>query len=437
MKKKSLKRGFSERIDFKRELIRDTTRGLDSEEAVQEETSSTPKKSTAKKTAPRAKKKEAAEKVATIKVIGVGGGGTNAVNQMIEAGIESVDLIVVNTDIQSLQCSLAPQKIQIGASLTRGLGTGGNPKLGEDAARMDKEKIAQLVEGADLVFVTACMGGGTGTGASPVIAELAREAGALTIGVVTKPFSFEGARRARQALEGIENLRKVVDALIVIPNDRLMEIADRDTSLREAFKKADFVLYQAVRGIADLITSPQDINLDLADLRTVLTGAGTVLIGIGHGRGKDKAKQAAEMAISSPLLEVSIRGARSILLSITGGPDTGIHEVKQIVDIINKAAGTETDLLFGNKIDPEFSNEILVTLVATRFESAPEEKTEEVPPLVENIAVDALEQDIDDKLIIEDDLDVPAFLREEQKKGSEGKARLDEVLGIFKRSRRE
>jgi len=437
LKKKSLKRGFSERIDFKRELIRDTTRGLDSEEAVQEETPSTPKKSTPKKASSRTKKKEASEKIATIKVIGVGGGGTNAINQMMEAGIENVDLIVINTDIQSLQCSLAPQKVQIGASLTRGLGTGGNPKLGEDAARMDKEKIARLVEGADLVFITACMGGGTGTGASPVIAELAREAGALAVGVVTKPFGFEGARRARQAAEGIENLRKVVDALIVIPNDRLMEIADRNTSLGEAFKKADFVLYQAVRGIADLITSPQDINLELADWRTVLTGAGTVLIGIGHGRGKDKAKQAAEMAISSPLLEVSIKGARSILLNITGGPDTGIHEVKQIVDVINKAAGTETDLLFGNKIDPELSNEILVTLVATRFESSPEKELEEVPPLAEKIAVDALESDIDDKLIIEDDLDIPAFLREEQKKDLEGKSRLDEVLGIFKRSRRE
>ncbi|MCX6090465.1 MAG: cell division protein FtsZ [Candidatus Atribacteria bacterium] len=288
MKKKSLKRGFSERIDFKRELIRDTTKGVDQKSEVPvkpPEEKASPDKTPKKIPVPKPKRVEASERLAIIKVIGVGGGGNNAVNQMAESGLEGVDLIVVNTDIQSLKKSLATEKLQIGMGTTRGLGTGGNPRIGEEAARQDKDKINTLVNGSDLVFITACMGGGTGTGASPVIAQQAKEAGSLTVGVVTKPFQFEGLKRRTQAEEGIEALRKVVDALIVIPNDRLLQIAKKDTSFQEAFKSADFVLYQAVKGITDLISSAQDINLDLADLRTVLTGAGTVLIGFGHGRG--------------------------------------------------------------------------------------------------------------------------------------------------------
>ena len=433
MKKKSLKRGFSERIDFKRELIRDTTKNLDVNESTQEnpieEKTPLPSK-TVKKTAPsKSKKDETAERIAVIKVIGVGGGGNNAVNQMAESGLDGVDLVAVNTDIQSLKKSLATEKLQIGISTTRGLGTGGNPRIGEEAARQDKEKIIDLINGSDLVFITACLGGGTGTGASPVIAQIAKEAGALTIGVVTKPFQFEGNKRKIQAEAGIEALRNTVDALIVIPNDRLMQIAKKDTSFQEAFKSADYILYQAVKGITDLISSAQDINLDLADLRTVLTGAGTVLIGIGHGRGREKAKHAAEEAIYSPLLEISIKGARSILLNITSGPDMTLHEVTEITDIVKNAAGIESDILFGNKVDESMSNEVSVTVIATRFEKEEETQTTET------------EEDFESRIVIEDDIDMPAFLRESQRRSpippSEEKTHADEILSFFRKQRRE
>jgi len=433
LKKKSLKRGFSERIDFKRELIRDTTKNLDVNESTQEnpieEKTPLPAK-TVKKTAPsKSKKDETAERIAIIKVIGVGGGGNNAVNQMAESGLDGVDLVAVNTDIQSLKKSLATEKLQIGISTTRGLGTGGNPRIGEEAARQDKEKIIDLINGSDLVFITACLGGGTGTGASPVIAQIAKEAGALTIGVVTKPFQFEGNKRKIQAEAGIEALRNTVDALIVIPNDRLMQIAKKDTSFQEAFKSADYILYQAVKGITDLISSAQDINLDLADLRTVLTGAGTVLIGIGHGRGREKAKHAAEEAIYSPLLEISIKGARSILLNITSGPDMTLHDVTEITDIVKNAAGIESDILFGNKVDESMSNEVSVTVIATRFEKEEETQTTET------------EEDFESRIVIEDDIDMPAFLRESQRRSpippSEEKTHADEILSFFRKQRRE
>ncbi len=434
MKKKSLKRGFSERIDFKRELIRDTTKKIDVDESatppkpVEEKTLHPPK--TVKKAAPsKTKKDEAMERLAIIKVIGVGGGGNNAVNQMAESGLDGVDLVAVNTDIQSLKKSLANEKLQIGISATRGLGTGGNPRIGEEAARQDKEKIVDLINGSELVFITACLGGGTGTGASPVIAQIAKEAGALTVGVVTKPFQFEGNKRKIQAEAGIEALRNTVDALIVIPNDRLMQVAKKDTSFQEAFKSADYILYQAVKGITDLISSAQDINLDLADLRTVLTGAGTVLIGIGHGRGREKAKHAAEEAIYSPLLEISIKGARSILLNITSGPDMTLHEVTEITEIVRNAAGIESDILFGNKVDETLTNEVSVTVIATRFEK----EEEEVPSFEED--------DIESRIVIEDDLDMPAFLRESQRRSStpppEEKTRTDDILSFFRKQRRE
>ncbi|MBC7217573.1 MAG: cell division protein FtsZ [Candidatus Caldatribacterium sp.] len=427
MKKKSLKRGFSERLDFKRELIRDTTKGLEKDDDIDVSLSppkSSVSKKTTKKPSEKPKERRAEERIATIKVIGVGGGGNNAINHMIEEGLNGVDLVAVNTDVQSLKRSLAPEKIQIGFNLTRGLGTGGDPRIGEEAAKQDRDKLLQIVEDADLVFIAACMGGGTGTGAAPVIASLAKEAGALTLGVVTKPFSFEGVRRKNQAEEGIRKLQEVVDALIVIPNERLLEVARKDTSLQEAFKVADHVLYQAVRGITDLITSPQDINLDLADLRTVLSGAGMVLIGIGNGRGREKARQAAEEAINSPLLEISVKGARSIILNITGGPDMTLNEVTEIVNFVKNAAGAEVDILWGCKVDEALSNEVTVTVIATRFET--EKPGEDLAPLIGE-----KEEGVESRIIIDDDIDIPAFLRE--RKGVSQERRPNGTFPFFRK----
>ncbi len=409
MKKKSLERGFSEGIDFKRELIRDTTKGIEEQGEEEKEEKFSSEEVTKKKSVENKVKEgnKAEDRLAVIKVVGIGGGGNNAVNHMADLGLEGVDLIAVNTDVQSLRKSLAQEKLQIGLKLTRGLGTGGDPRLGEEAAKQDKEKLSQLLENADLVFVAACMGGGTGTGAAPVIANISKESGALTIGVVTKPFDFEGLKRNRQAEEGIDRLREEVDALIVIPNERLFQITKKDTPLQEAFKMADHILYQAVRGITDLITSPQEINLDLADLKTVLSGAGMVLIGVGHGRGREKARQAAEEAIQSPLLEISVKGAKSIILNITGGQDMTLSEVTEIVNIVTKAAGTETDILWGYRVDENLSNEAMVTVIATRFELEKEE--------VEWVEEEMIDE-IDSRIIIEDELDIPAFLREAQKK---------------------
>lgn len=426
MKKKSLERGFSEKIDFKRELIRDTTKGIIREEdSIPEKEEQKASGEAVKKNLEKTKakiEKKAEDRLAVIKVVGIGGGGNNAVNHMADLGLDGVDLIAVNTDVQSLRKSLAQEKLQIGLSLTRGLGTGGDPRLGEEAARQDKERLSQLVENADLVFVAACMGGGTGTGAAPVLANISKESGALTIGVVTKPFDFEGLKRKRQAEEGISRLQREVDALIIIPNERLFQITKKDTPLQEAFRIADHILYQAVRGITDLITSPQEINLDLADLRTVLSEAGMVLIGIGHGRGREKAKQAAEEAIQSPLLEISIKGAKSIILNITGGQDMTLSEVTEIVNTVTNAAGTETDILWGYRVDESLSNEVMVTVIATRFE-LPEEKLDEIEETID---------EIDSRIIIEDELDVPAFLREAQrKKLSEEKRPGDRISHFF------
>ena len=431
MKKKSLKRGFSERIDFKRELIRDTTKDIEEEPSSLHEVKPTEKpKAPKKKVSSKPKEKKTEEKAGIIKVIGIGGGGNNAINHMVESGLEGVELIAVNTDIQSLKKSLAPHKLQIGFNLTRGLGTGGDPRIGEEAAKQDREKLVQLIDRSDLVFVTACMGGGTGTGAAPVVASLAKEAGALTLGVVTKPFGFEGWKRKSQAEEGIRRLQQVVDALIVIPNERLFQISKKDTSLAEAFKFADHVLYQAVRGITDLITFPQDINLDLADLRTVLSGAGMVWIGIGHGRGREKARQAVEEATSSPLLEISVKGAKSVILNITGGPDMTLGEINEIVEIITNSAGTDTDILWGYKVEDTISNELTVTVIATRFE----EETKEEESFEETFG-----SEIEEKIIIEDELDIPPFLRELQKKKNipPEKPKTNDSFSFFKRMRGE
>jgi len=308
------------------------------------------------------------EQFSNIKVIGVGGGGSNAINRMIKAGLNGVEFIAMNTDMQSLKLSESPQKLQIGEKLTRGLGAGANPEIGKKAAEESRADISRLIEGADMVFITSGMGGGTGTGAAPVIAEIAKEMGALTVGVVTKPFTFEGKRRMLQAEQGINTLREKVDTLIVIPNDRLLEVVDRKASMTEALRTADDVLRQGVQGISDLITIPGLINLDFADVRTIMTDAGSALMGIGIATGDQRAAQAARMAISSPLLESSIDGAKGVLLSITGGPDLGIFEVNEAAEIVSESADKDALVIFGSVIDESMQDEIKVTVIATGFD---------------------------------------------------------------------
>lgn len=304
---------------------------------------------------------------AVIKVIGVGGGGGNAVDRMIEANVEGVEFIVANTDAQVLERSTADKKIQLGMKLTKGLGAGGNPEVGEKAAEESREEIAQALEGADLVFVTAGMGGGTGTGAAPVVAEVAKSQGALTIGVVTKPFSFEGKRRMKQAIEGVEVLTQKVDSLVTIPNDRLLDIASAETTLDEAFTTADDVLRQGVQGISDTITKVAMINLDFADVRSTMANTGTALMGVGYGKGENRAVAAAKAAISSPLLETSMEGAKAILMNISGDNPT-LLEAQAAADYIYDAAGNDADVIFGAINDPEAKDDIKVTVIATGFD---------------------------------------------------------------------
>ncbi|MCL4306602.1 cell division protein FtsZ [bacterium] len=305
---------------------------------------------------------------AKMKVVGVGGAGGNALNWMIEAGLKSVDFIAVNTDAQALESNAAQRKVQIGKHSTRGLGAGANPNVGREAIEEDREELYQILAGADMVFVTAGMGGGTGTGAAPIVAQVAREQGALTVGIVTKPFLFEGKKRMSQAQEGIEALREQVDTLIVIPNQRLISLVDRTTSLVDAFKLADNVLLHATRGISDLITEPGMVNLDFADVRTVMSAKGDALMGVGTGRGEHRAVEAAQQAISSPLLEeVSIDGARSVLVNITGGTNLSLHDVADATTVITEAAGEEAEVIFGAVIDNKIDDEIRVTVIATGF----------------------------------------------------------------------
>jgi cell division protein FtsZ len=305
---------------------------------------------------------------AKILVIGVGGGGGNAVNTMISGNLDGVEFVVANTDMQALEANMAPHKIQLGNALTKGLGAGANPDVGRRAAEESMQHIADLIAGADMVFVTAGMGGGTGTGAAPVIAQVARDCGALTVGVVTKPFGFEGKKRARQAIEGIERLESAVDTLIVIPNNRLLALVGTQTSMVEAFRKADSVLLNAVQGISDLMTVPGLINVDFADVRTIMSGMGRALMGTGIGTGKRRATEAAETAISSPLLEdVSIDGATGILINITGGPDLTLHEVNEASSLIQQAAHEDANIIFGSVIDPNLSEEVRITVIATGF----------------------------------------------------------------------
>src|SRR6476659_1119533 len=310
------------------------------------------------------------ENSAQIKVIGVGGGGSNAVNRMIQAGVKGVDFIAVNTDAQALVHSEAPTRIRIGDKLTKGLGSGGNPDMGRRAADESSEELFEALKGADMVFITAGMGGGTGTGASPVVAQISREIGALTVGVVTKPFTFEGNRRRLSAEEGINALKEQVDTLITIPNDRLLQISDKKTTLNEAFRIADDVLRQGIQGISDLITEPGLINLDFADVKSIMQLAGSALMAIGRGTGDSRCIDAARQAIESPLLEISIEGAKGVLFNITGGADLEMLEVHEAASVIQQAADPEANIIFGAVIDPEMGNDVKITLIATGFDYA-------------------------------------------------------------------
>ena len=318
--------------------------------------------------------------LAVIKVVGIGGGGVNAVNRMIDAGLKGVEFIAVNTDAQALLMSDADVKLDVGRELTRGLGAGADPEVGKKAAEDHAEEIEDVLRGADMVFVTAGEGGGTGTGGAPVVARIARQLGALTIGVVTRPFTFEGRRRSTQADTGIDALRAEVDTLIVIPNDRLLSISDRNVSVLDAFKSADQVLLSGVQGITDLITTPGLINLDFADVKSVMQGAGSALMGIGSATGEDRALQAAEFAISSPLLEASIDGAHGVLLSIQGGSDLGMFEITEAARLVQEAAHPEANIIFGTVIDDTLGDEVRVTVIAAGFDSGTPAKPPVAPP---------------------------------------------------------
>ena len=317
---------------------------------------------------------------ASIKVIGVGGAGTNAVNRMIDSGLQGVDFIAINTDKQALTLSKAPTKVQIGDKLTKGLGAGANPEVGKHAAEESREEISNIVKGADLVFVTCGMGGGTGTGAAPVIAELARDMGILTIGVVSKPFMFEGRQRMKNAEAGIERLKANVDTLVVVPNDRLLSVVTKGTSVTEAFRIADDTLRQGIQGISDLIAVPNLINLDFADVRTIMEARGLAHMGIGVGKGENRMVEAARQAVSSPMLETSIDGARAVLINITGGPDTSIIDINEAAQMITQAADPEANIIFGAGIDENLEDEVRITVIATGFESNPFPTAAKVEP---------------------------------------------------------
>jgi len=418
LKKKRLARGFSKIIDYKEELIRDTSRGINERVEIQN------KEEDEFFSRPISPPQKDVDKFVNIKVVGIGGGGNNAIREMNLQGMSNLDLIAINTDLQALSLSQAGQKIQIGKSLTNGLGTGGNPELGKKAAEEDKDKISKAMENADIIFITAGMGGGTGSGVSSVVAKIAKQHGILTIGVVTKPFAFEGKKRKLQAEAGIEELKNEVDALITISNDRLLRIISKDTSMKNAFEMTDKVLCQSVQAIADLITIPGLINLDLADVRTVAKDAGLSLVGIGTGKGKKKAATAAKKAISSPLLEVSIKGAESLLINVTGGLDMSLFEVNEIVDIISKAVGQDTNIVFGAIINEEMQDEIRVSVIATKCEENIEEEEKEEVNKKELFKENYAEKDnlkiedkfkIKDQLIDDKDLEIPAFLRKKMK----------------------
>ena len=354
---------------------------------------------------------------ATIKVIGVGGAGNNAVNRMVEAGIKGVDFISVNTDRQALQKSKAGTKIQIGEKITRGLGAGANPDIGAQSAEENKSEIAETLRGADMVFVTAGMGGGTGTGAAPIVAQAAKEMGILTIGVVTKPFTFEGKKRLSQAERGIESLKGKVDSLVVIPNDKLLQIIDRKTSINEAFRMADDVLRQGVQGISDLIAVTGTVNLDFADVKTIMLNTGMAHMGIGRASGENRAEDAAKQAVQSPLLETSIEGARGVIINITGGEDLGLHEVNTAAELVQRSVDPEANIIFGTVTDPEMKDEIQITVIATGFEK-PESRTASTVDSFINKSWEKKPSSIpaSDVNSSQGDLDIPAFLRKNKNK---------------------
>ena len=359
---------------------------------------------------------------ATIKVIGVGGAGNNAVNRMIEAGIRNVEFIAVNTDRQTLNESKANSKIQIGEKLTRGLGAGANPDIGSQAAEESRAEIAEALKGSDMVFVTAGMGGGTGTGAAPIVAATAKEMGILTIGVVTKPFTFEGKKRLAQAERGIASLKGKVDTLVVIPNDKLLQVIDRKTSMIEAFRMADDVLRQGVQGISDLISVPGVINLDFADVRTIMLNQGMAHMGIGSASGENRAEDAAKQAIQSPMLETSIEGARGIIINITGGSDMGLHEANTAAELVQRSADPEANIIFGTVIDESMGDELQITVIATGFEK---EEDRRPGSQYENIVADAWRKRSSNTITTSTssndsngDLDIPTFLRKNKGLGN-------------------
>jgi len=351
------------------------------------------------------------DQVAKIKVIGVGGGGNNAVNRMIESGVKGVEFIVANTDLQVLNCSKAPTKIQIGENLTGGRGAGAKPEIGREAALESKKELEEALAGADMVFVTCGMGGGTGTGAAPVIANIAQELGALTVGIVTKPFSFEGKKRMEQALAGLNELKKNVDTLIVIPNDKLREIIDKSTPLLESFKEVDNVLRRGVQSISDLIAVAGLINLDFADVKTVMEKRGTALIGIGIGVGENRATEAAEQAIASPLLETSIDGATDAIINVTGGNNLTLFEVEEAAEVIRNSAKTDMNTIFGAVINENLNDEIIVTVIATGFDDDKKELEEE--PVRSERTIGTISNTSFRSSSLDDDNDdiIPSFLR--------------------------
>jgi len=362
---------------------------------------------------------ESGSYLAVIKVVGVGGGGTNAVNRMVDAGLRGVEFIATNTDSQALQMCDADIKLNIGTELTKGLGAGANPEVGQGAAAESRDDIKEALKGADMVFVTAGEGGGTGTGAAPVIADIAKnEIGALTVGVVTRPFGFEGTQRARQAQDGIDKLREFVDTLIVIPNEKLLSVVERRASLTDALKEADNVLRQGVQGITDLITIPGLINLDFADVRTIMRDAGSALMGIGSSSGENRAGEAAKEAISSPLLEESVEGASGILLNITGGPDLGLFEVNEAAEIVQSAADANANIIFGAVIDDSMSDEVRVTVIATGFDHGRRMRAAggrgSTPPSRRGANRDVTFDDRQRSTleIRDDEIDIPSFLKD-------------------------
>lgn len=361
------------------------------------------------------------ESFARIKVVGVGGGGCNAVDRMIEEGLQGVDFLAVNTDAQALMLSKAPMRVRIGEKLTRGLGSGGDPETGRKAAEESAEDLYDVLKGSDMVFITAGMGGGTGTGGSSVVAQIAKEVGALTIGVVTRPFTFEGSRRIQAAEQGISGLKEQSDTLIVIPNDRLLQIVDKRANLQQAFKLADDVLRQGVQGISELITVPGLINLDFADVRTIMSEGGAALMAVGTGQGEDGARIAAEQAISSQLLDITIDGARGILFNVTGGSELTLFEVNQAAAIIKETAHPDVNLIFGAVVDPSMNDEVRITVIATGFErtgvpprrviKSQRRENPEMASVAASTQVDGATREFQPRAFNTEDLDIPTFLR--------------------------